>query len=146
MIGNDCSDHCCLTWLLTRVVLETKSNLGLLLLAVVLKPSAPHHPRTMFPTSFHYLKRWKPKMRGGLSLFHFFSAPHSHLIDTFTWMTALSLLWQPNFLYLNSSYSATLLRHFKHLWSILPIAATLSHSHARSVVYLFTTTHTSNHD
>lgn len=74
------------------VVLETKSDLGLLLLAVVLKPGAPRHLRTMFPTSFHYLKRWKPKItRGSLSLFHFFSAPHSHLIVTFTWMTVKPL-------------------------------------------------------
>lgn len=129
-------------------VLETKSDLGLLLLAVVLKPGAPRHLRTMFPTSFHYLKRWKPKItRGSLSLFHFFSAPHSHLIVTFTWMTVLSLLRQPKFLYLTSSYLATLLRHFKHLCSILPIAPTLPHSLAPSVVYsLFTTTHISNQD
>lgn len=102
----------------------------------MLKPNAPCHQRTLlFSTSFH-LKKMKAKNneRRPFSAFHFFSAPRSVLRITFTWVTVLNLLQQPNFLYLTSHGLATLLTLFRLHCSILSLAPGPSHSHVPSTV------------
>lgn len=128
-VGDDCSGRSRLP-LAPHQLCWKQGRSGSLPLAVCAEAQRCSSPENLVVLSlFSLLKKMKAKNNGRRPFAA--SVLPQPLESHFTWVSALNLLQQPDFLYLNS---ATPLRLFRHLRSMLPFATARSHSHLPCVV------------